>query len=155
MGKQGLPRWLSCKESACQCRRHRFDPWIGKISWRRKWQPTPVFLPITVPWTEEPGDLQSIGSQRVRNDLATQHKNTVFIQWAPIQSQADAGYCTVFAASPQNNLVRLVFWNSLGFSFLICEIETNDLYKAMQHISKWQSPTGTGLSFSKEIFDHS
>ena len=26
-------------------RRPRFDPWVGKISWRRKWQPTPVFLP--------------------------------------------------------------------------------------------------------------
>jgi len=25
-------------------RRHRFDPWVGKIPWRRKWQPTPVFL---------------------------------------------------------------------------------------------------------------
>ena len=25
--------------------RHRFDPWVGKISWRRKWQSTPVFLP--------------------------------------------------------------------------------------------------------------
>ena len=36
------------KESACQCGRHRrhgFDPWVGKIPWRRKWQPTPVFLP--------------------------------------------------------------------------------------------------------------
>ena len=28
-----------------QCRRCRFDPWFGKISWRRKWQPTLVFLP--------------------------------------------------------------------------------------------------------------
>ena len=34
----------SGKESACQCRR-RFDPWVGKIPWSRKWQPTPVFLP--------------------------------------------------------------------------------------------------------------
>ena len=25
--------------------RHRFDPWVRKIPWRRKWQPTPVFLP--------------------------------------------------------------------------------------------------------------
>ena len=44
----GLPRWLSSKESACQCRRckrRRFDPWAGKICWRRTWQPTPVFLP--------------------------------------------------------------------------------------------------------------
>ena len=40
-----LPRWLSSQVSACQCRRHGFDPWVGKIPWRRKWQPTPVFLP--------------------------------------------------------------------------------------------------------------
>ena len=43
----GLPWWLSGKESACQCRRcrrHGFDPWVEKIPWRRKWQPTPVFL---------------------------------------------------------------------------------------------------------------
>ena len=44
----GLPRWLSGKESARQCRRcrgHRFDPWLGKIPWSRKRQLTPVFLP--------------------------------------------------------------------------------------------------------------
>ena len=41
---EGLPRWFSGKESACQCRRHGFYPWVGKIPWRRKWQPTPVFL---------------------------------------------------------------------------------------------------------------
>ena len=34
-----------CKESSCQYRRHGFDPWIGKIPWRRKLHPTPVFLP--------------------------------------------------------------------------------------------------------------
>ena len=32
--------------SVClQCGRPGFDPWVGKIPWRRKWQPTPVFLP--------------------------------------------------------------------------------------------------------------
>ena len=31
-------------ESTCQCRRLGFYPWVGKIFWRRKWQPTPVFL---------------------------------------------------------------------------------------------------------------
>ena len=40
-----LPWWLSGKEPACQCRRHRFNPWVRKMPWRRKWQPTPVFLP--------------------------------------------------------------------------------------------------------------
>ena len=47
-GKKGLPLWLSSKESICKCRRHRrhgFDPWVRKIFWRRKWLPTPVFLP--------------------------------------------------------------------------------------------------------------
>ena len=42
---QGLSWWPNGKESACQCRRHGFDPWVWKIPWRRKWQPTPVFLP--------------------------------------------------------------------------------------------------------------
>ena len=43
-----LPRWHSGKESICPCRRYwrrRFNPWVRKIPWRRKWQPTPVFLP--------------------------------------------------------------------------------------------------------------
>ena len=37
--------WLSGKELACQYRRPVFEPWIKKISWRREWLPTPVFLP--------------------------------------------------------------------------------------------------------------
>ena len=44
----GFPVGTSSKEPACQCRRHKrhgLDPWIGKIPWRRAWQPTPVFLP--------------------------------------------------------------------------------------------------------------
>ena len=56
----------SGKEPACQCRRcerHGFDSWVRKIPWRRKWQPTPVFLPGE--WTEEPGRQQSMGSQTV------------------------------------------------------------------------------------------
>ena len=39
-----LPSWLSDKESACPCKRCVFSPWVRKIPWRRKWQPTPVFL---------------------------------------------------------------------------------------------------------------
>ena len=42
-----------------------FDPWVGKIPWRRAWQSTPVFLPGESPWTEETGGLQSMASQRV------------------------------------------------------------------------------------------
>ena len=53
----GFPGGTSGKEHACQCRRHKrlgFDPLVGKIPWRRAWQPTPVFLPGESPWTEEP-----------------------------------------------------------------------------------------------------
>ena len=40
------------------------------IPWRRTWQPTPVFLPGEFRWTEDPGGLQSMGSQRVRHNWA-------------------------------------------------------------------------------------
>ena len=48
MSQVGFPGSASGKEPACQCprcKRCRFDPWVGKIPWRRTWQPTPVFLP--------------------------------------------------------------------------------------------------------------
>ena len=37
---EGLPRWHSGKETSCQCRRPGFDPWVGKIPWRRARLPT-------------------------------------------------------------------------------------------------------------------
>ena len=43
----GFPGGSSGKEPTCQCRRHRrlgFDLWVGKIPWRKAWQPTPIFL---------------------------------------------------------------------------------------------------------------
>ena len=40
---------LVVKKRTClpmqRCKTHRFDPWVGKIPWRRAWQFTPVFLP--------------------------------------------------------------------------------------------------------------
>ena len=41
---QDLPLQLRQKGVCLQCRRPRFDPWVRKIPWRRKWQPTPVLL---------------------------------------------------------------------------------------------------------------
>ena len=52
--------WLSGKESTCQCRRLGFNPWVRKVPWRRKWQPTPVFLPGKS--HGQSGGLQSTGS---------------------------------------------------------------------------------------------
>ena len=41
----GLPLWLSWWRIHLQCGRPGFDPWVGKIPWRRKWQSTPGLLP--------------------------------------------------------------------------------------------------------------
>ena len=62
--RNGLP--------ACQCRGHVFDPWVRKIPWRRKWQPSQVFLP----WKSH--EHRSLGGYspwgcRVGHDLVTEY----------------------------------------------------------------------------------
>ena len=69
---QGLPWWLSGKESACQRRRLRFDPWVRKIPWRRKCQPTPVSLPE-----------ESHGQRSLTGYSPRAHKR--LSNWAPTQ----------------------------------------------------------------------
>ena len=59
------------KEPTCQCRRHKrqgFDPWVRKILLEEEMAIHSSILAWRIPRTEEPGGLQSIGSQRVRND---------------------------------------------------------------------------------------
>ena len=129
----GFPRWHSGKESTCQCSRGGFSLWGGKVPWRKKRQPTPVFLPgpsrgqrgdwwatvdgVTksgtqlsehthinffvplcqetekataphsstlawkIPWMEEPGGLQSLGSLRVGHDWVTSLSLFTFLHW--------------------------------------------------------------------------
>ena len=50
------------------CGRPGFGPWVGRSPGGGAWQPIPVFLPGESPWTEEPGGLQTVASQRVRRD---------------------------------------------------------------------------------------
>ena len=73
----GFPGGASGKEPTCPCRRRSLNPWVGKMPWRRAWQPTPVF-----PWTEELGGLQFIGLHRVGhdwNDLARTHTRWLYV----------------------------------------------------------------------------
>ena len=65
------------KEFTFQCKRNRkcvFDPWVGYILWRRNWQPTPVFLPIKNPGTEESGRPHSPWD--CKESVMTEHHNT-------------------------------------------------------------------------------
>ena len=74
---KGFPRWVTGRESACQCRRHRrrrFDPKVGKIPGGGNSNPhqdSSVCLLGESPWTEDPGGQQSIGAQRVDTTEAT------------------------------------------------------------------------------------
>jgi len=72
--KIGLPWWLSGKKSSCQCRRRGFDPWVGKIPQRRKWQPTPVFLPGKSHGQRSLAGCRQRGRERVGQDLATKQQ---------------------------------------------------------------------------------
>ena len=72
----GLPRWLSGREYACQCRRCGFNPRIGKIPWRRKWPPTPVFLPGKFHGQRCLADYSPWGGKRVRHNFTSKQYNT-------------------------------------------------------------------------------
>ena len=63
----GFPGGSDSKESTCNAGDLGSIPELGRFPWRRAWQPTLVFLPVESPWTEEPGRLYSMGSQRVRH----------------------------------------------------------------------------------------
>ena len=78
----GLPQWLTSKELTWECRRckrHGFHLWLGKILWRRAWQPTPVFLPGECHaqrslvgyylWSQRVGHNWVTNTHSLRNDL--------------------------------------------------------------------------------------
>ena len=83
-GSEGAcPRWHIGKESACRFRRHKrlgFDPWVGKMPWRRKWQTTPIFLPGTFcgqrslvgysPWGSKQSDTTEQTSTEIESEVA-------------------------------------------------------------------------------------
>ena len=93
------------------------ETWVGKIPWRRAWQSTPVFLPGESPWTEEPGGLQSMGSQSVRHDWATKHpRGPSIVNYLKYLSQAWA----LSALLSRGSSAQLPgFLSTLGSSILL------------------------------------
>ena len=64
----GLSRWLRGYRIYLQCQRLKFDPWVGKIPWRRARKSSPVFLPGESHGQRSLAGQQSIGSQGVGHD---------------------------------------------------------------------------------------
>ena len=73
----GFPRGSALKKFACQCRRSGFSHWAGKIPWRRKQQPIPVFLPGKSQGQRSLASYRPWGNKRVRRDLVT--KTTLLV----------------------------------------------------------------------------
>ena len=77
----GASLGLSGQESASQCRgckRLGFNPWVGKIPWRRKWWPTPVFLPEKSRRQRSLAGYSPWGFKRIGHDLVTKQKPSNF-----------------------------------------------------------------------------
>ena len=66
---KGFPGGSDGKRIHLQYGKPGFNPWVGKIPWRRAWQPTPVFLLGESPWTEEACGLTVHGVTKSRTWL--------------------------------------------------------------------------------------
>ena len=78
------------KELTCQCRRYKrfgFDPWVGKIPWRKAWQPTPEFLPG-----------ESHGQRSLVGTVHGGAKSQTWLKWFSMHT-------------PPYTIIPLVFWS--------------------------------------------
>ena len=81
-----LPGSSDGKESACQCRRPGFNPWVKKIPWRTEWNPTPVFLPGKFHGHRSLVAYRPWGHKRIRHDWAT-NTFTKTLWWLSLSTQ--------------------------------------------------------------------
>ena len=76
-----IVQWIKNPPAVRRPRRFGFNPWVGKMPWRKKWQPTPLFLPEKIPWTEElwfiVKGLQSVGFDWVSKHWSIQRIVTI------------------------------------------------------------------------------
>ena len=100
------------KEPACQCRRWGFNPWVGKIPMRRKWQPTPLFLPGESHGQKSLADYSSRGC-KVRHDWSSkqQKQQAVLLltsPWMMVTTERldlkSMHYCTKVEGGRKGNL---------------------------------------------------
>ena len=113
----GFPGSSIGKESACQCRRHGrhgFDPWVGKVPWRKKWQPTAVFLP-----GKSHGQKSLVGyspwcHKRVGHDLSTKplpwHWSQTWILWLASYFKACVVWITKSVGTPL--ILFVSYWHT-------------------------------------------
>ena len=118
----GLSRWLSGKESACQCRGWGFD------AWRWKWQPTPVFLPGKSPGQRSMVEYSPLGHKRVKHHLTIKQQLEIHLElpdcYLPCILNAQSFSCVQLFATPWTvahqaplsmGFSRQEYWSGLPF----------------------------------------
>ena len=97
----GLPRWLRDKQSACQA-----GDWVQPLGWEdsleKEMATHSSILAWRIPWIEEPGGLQSMGSRGIRLDWVTKHAHS----WNQTTSCRKVGtvLCQLKACHPHSRL---------------------------------------------------
>ena len=114
-----FPGGASGRECTCQCRRqkrHGFHLWVGKIPWRRAWQPTKVFLPGKSHGQRNLAGYSSWGRKELDMTEATEHASKM-----KVNSFSHKGWTRI--TFPQRRQeARLLLSLSLCLSFLICKL---------------------------------
>ena len=133
----GFPRLCSAKESACQCRRckrHGFDPWIGKIPWSRKWHLTPVSLPGKFYGQRSLLGYSPWGSKRVRHNWMTGCKYLYVCIYIFFLAKETCFICFFFSVISHTYIVKIlhcpIFFslNTSSFSSLFVITHNNYQY---------------------------
>ena len=118
-------KWLRGWRIRRQCRRSGFNPGVGKIPWRRVWRPL-QYSCLENPHGQEPGGLQSMGSQRVGHDWTTNHSilQPYSKDWARIWTQrvwwqdTHSPHCVILSSDGRDLRGNPVFLSpSLGMTF--------------------------------------
>ena len=107
-----------------------FHPWVGKIPWRREWQPTPVLLTGKIPWMEEPGGLRSMRSE----SDTTKQLHFYLCMW---RGQRATAVITFSCKHPQlNSLINLLF----------CSYQRIHLSTSSHSVQLTQWPRGNSMT---------
>ena len=128
------------------CRRHGFNPWVGKIPWRREWQPTPVFLAG-----------ESHGQRSLAGYSPWDHKELDTTEWLTLLSLIS--YPSLFPHSLCSNHTGSSLSLSTSCSFLpqgLCTCCSLDNYHTARSLSYFRfsvqiSPPQRGLSWPPSL----
>ena len=142
-----IKTWLSGKESASHCRRHGLNPWVRKIPWRRKWQPTLGFMPGE---THGQRSLMGYSLWSCQEPDMTEHKHEKEKIWqlSWVRCQELRPKCSAWQSSTLSSELQ-GFSPRLGFEELL---HTESRVQVQRQSREWRLTCGR-LTFWKAPFD--